>query len=32
MQGYYFSKPLSIDDFIAYCNANQVFDYQAQQT
>ncbi|NIG62932.1 MAG: hypothetical protein G5663_06730 [Serratia symbiotica] len=22
MQGYYFSKPLSIDDFIAYCNAN----------
>jgi len=32
VQGYYFSKPLSIDDFIAYCNANQVFDYQAQQT
>lgn len=32
VQGYYFSKSLSIDDFIAYCNANQVFDYQAQQT
>jgi EAL domain-containing protein (putative c-di-GMP-specific phosphodiesterase class I) len=32
MQGYYFSKPLSIDDFVAYCNANQVFDYQEKNS
>ncbi|MBX9330342.1 EAL domain-containing protein, partial [Serratia marcescens] len=31
MQGYYFSKPLSIDNFVAYCNAHQVFDYQAKK-
>ncbi|CAI0698094.1 cyclic di-GMP phosphodiesterase [Serratia entomophila] len=28
MQGYYFSKPLRLEDFVTYCNANQVFDYQ----
>lgn len=32
MQGYYFSKPLSIDNFVAYCNAHQVFDYQAKSS
>ncbi|CAI2497640.1 phage resistance protein [Serratia ficaria] len=32
MQGYYYSKPLSIENFVAYCNARQVFDYQAQRS
>lgn len=32
MQGYYFSKPLSIDNFVAYCNAHQVFDYQEKNS
>jgi EAL domain-containing protein (putative c-di-GMP-specific phosphodiesterase class I) len=29
MQGYYFSKPLSIDNFVAFCNAHTVMDHQA---
>lgn len=32
MQGYYFSKPLSIANFVAYCNAHQVFDYQEKNS
>ncbi len=28
MQGYYFSKPLGIEAFVAFCQANAVFDYQ----
>lgn len=32
MQGYYFSKPLSIENFVFYCNDNQVFDYQAPES
>lgn len=28
MQGYYFSKPLSIDNFVAFCNAHTVMDHQ----
>ncbi|ANJ99586.1 cyclic di-GMP phosphodiesterase [Serratia plymuthica] len=31
MQGYYFSKPLSIDNFVTFCTNQQVFDYQAQK-
>jgi sensor c-di-GMP phosphodiesterase-like protein len=30
MQGYYFSKPLGIEDFVAFCQNNAVFDHQAQ--
>lgn len=29
MQGYYYSKPLSIDNFVAFCNAHTVMDHQA---
>ncbi|CAM4149160.1 cyclic di-GMP phosphodiesterase [Serratia silvae] len=29
MQGYYFSKPLGIEDFVAFCQNNAAFDYQA---
>lgn len=28
MQGYYFSKPLGIEAFVAFCQANAVFDHQ----
>jgi sensor c-di-GMP phosphodiesterase-like protein len=28
MQGYYFSKPLSIDNFVTFCNAHTVMDHQ----
>ncbi|MGO4742698.1 cyclic di-GMP phosphodiesterase [Serratia quinivorans] len=29
MQGYYYSKPLSIDNFVTFCNAHRVMDHQA---
>ncbi|HDU8661894.1 TPA: cyclic di-GMP phosphodiesterase [Serratia liquefaciens] len=29
MQGYYYSRPLSIDNFVAFCNAHTVMDHQA---
>lgn len=29
MQGYYFSKPLGIEEFVAFCQNNAVFDHQA---
>ncbi|MGL5384513.1 MAG: cyclic di-GMP phosphodiesterase [Serratia sp. (in: enterobacteria)] len=29
MQGYYFSKPLGIEQFVAFCQNNAVFDHQA---
>lgn len=29
MQGYYYSKPLSINNFVAFCNAHTVMDHQA---
>ncbi|MEX2943574.1 cyclic di-GMP phosphodiesterase [Serratia fonticola] len=29
MQGYYFSKPLGIEEFVAFCQNKAVFDYQA---
>lgn len=28
MQGYYFSKPLGIEEFVAFCQNNAVFDHQ----
>lgn len=31
IQGYYFSKPLSVDHFVAFCNTRQVFDHQAKK-
>ncbi|WP_260627845.1 cyclic di-GMP phosphodiesterase [Serratia liquefaciens] len=29
MQGYYYSRPLSIDNFVSFCNAHTVMDHQA---
>jgi len=29
MQGYYFSKPLGIEEFVAFCQNKAVFDYRA---
>ncbi len=29
MQGYYYSRPLSIDNFVTFCNAHTVMDHQA---
>lgn len=32
MQGYYFSKPLKIDDFVAFCQANSVYNCLTGET
>ena len=32
MQGYYFSKPLKIDDFVAFCQANSVYNSLTGET